>query len=112
MGLARTKGQVSNHSGMPKRADGNQKAITAALRKVGASVQCLHTIGKGCPDILVGWHGVNFLFEIKQPGGKLTPDESKFFETWAGQVDIIFSAEEAIQRLDEIQKIGYKNEPS
>ena len=36
------------------RTDANQAEIVAALRGVGASVQPLHAVGQGCPDLLVG----------------------------------------------------------
>lgn len=51
----------------PKRADRNQKAIAAALKAAGCTVQSLHTVGGGCPDLLVGRHGETWLIEIKTP---------------------------------------------
>jgi DNA-binding NarL/FixJ family response regulator len=36
------------------KVDANQTEITAALRQMGATVQHIHTVGKGCPDLLVG----------------------------------------------------------
>ena len=74
---------------MPKRVDQNQIEIVQGLRKLGASVQCLHTVGRGCPDLLVGWRGVNYLLEIKMPGCKLTPDEQKWHESWNGQILLV-----------------------
>lgn len=76
------------------RVDGNQPEITKALRKLGASVQPIHTVGKGCPDLLVGYQGKNWLIEVKdpaQPKSKrcLTPDEKKWHEAWQGQVAVI-----------------------
>ena len=80
----------------PKRADTNQAAIVLELRKLGYSVQHLHTVGGGCPDIVVGYGGANYLFEIKSRGGKLTQDEAIFFEVWRGQVNVIYSVEDAL----------------
>ena len=80
----------------PKRADTNQAAIVLELRKLGYSVQMLHTVGSGCPDIVVGHDGTNYLFEIKSRGGKLTQDEAIFFEVWRGQVNVIYSVEDAL----------------
>lgn len=73
------------------KIDANQSAIVAALRKLGASVQSLASIGAGCPDIAVGWSGVNHFFEIKdgnQPPSKqkLTPDEVEWAANWKGRV--------------------------
>jgi hypothetical protein len=62
------------------RIDANQPAIVAAIRKMGATVLHLHTIGKGAPDILIGYQGKNALVELKDgakppSARKLTPDE-------------------------------------
>jgi|GEM_PF-5567154 len=47
------------------RIDRNQPEIVEALRKLGASVQPLHTAHDGIPDLLVGYQGRNFLLEVK-----------------------------------------------
>ena len=78
------------------RTDSNQAAIVLELRKLGYSVQPLHTVGGGCPDIVVGHDGRNWLFEIKTRGGRLTQDEMIFHEVWRGQVNVIYSAEDAL----------------
>lgn len=64
------------------RVDANQAAIAEALRSCGATVQLIHTVGKGCPDLLVGFGGINLLLEVKDGSKppskrKLTPDESE-----------------------------------
>lgn len=48
---------------MPKSVDANQPEIVAALHAVGATVQHLHEVGHGCPDILVGFRGKNYLID-------------------------------------------------
>lgn len=87
---------------MPKRVDDNQKEIVTELREIGATVQHLHTIGKGCPDILVGFGGRNYLFEIKDPSKppsqtKLTPAELKWSLDWTGQYNIIYNITDATE---------------
>jgi len=94
------------------RIDANQPEIVAAFRDCGATVQHLHTVGKGCPDICVGMctasgARVNLLIEIKdgaKPAGqqKLTPDEQKWHDEWAGSVHVVRSADEARELYDEI----------
>lgn len=79
------------------RVDSNQKEIVNALRDAGYSVQHLHSVGSGCPDILVGINGINFLIEIKEGDGKLTPAQIVWHSTWKGQVDIAKNKEEAIE---------------
>jgi len=81
------------------RVDANQKEIVDALREVGASVQHLHMVGRGCPDILVGWAGNNFLLEIKQDKGKLTEDEKNWHAEWNGQVAVVRNFTEALAAL-------------
>lgn len=81
------------------KVDDNQKEITAALRKLGCSVQILSQIGKGCPDILIGYKGRNYLVEIKDgkkvpSARKLTPDEKDWHEAWQGQICIIESLQD------------------
>jgi hypothetical protein len=85
-----------------RRTDGNQDEIVTALRQVGASVQSLTAVKNGCPDILVGFRGVNFLMEIKITDGKLSPDEKVFFATWLGHVDIVRSSEAALMLIGAI----------
>ncbi len=81
------------------RVDANQADIVKALRQVGASVQSLADIGKGCADILVGFHGRNWLMEIKMPGCHLTPDEKEWHAGWQGAVVVVRSVEEALGYL-------------
>ena len=87
------------------RIDKNQPAIVQALRGMGAEVLHTHTLGKGAPDIIVGHHGVNYLFEIKdpaQPKSKrhLTDDEQEFHARWRGTVYVIESFEDAQKILE------------
>ena len=84
------------------RVDANQKEIVAELRKLGASAVAIHEIGRGCPDLLVGTLGINYLLEVKdgtKPPSRrrLTPDEAKWHQEWAGQVAVVNSVEEAIR---------------
>jgi hypothetical protein len=55
----------------------------------------------GCPDILVGYKGVNLLIEIKNDSmppsaRKLTPPQQKWHSSWSGQVCIVKDGSEAI----------------
>jgi hypothetical protein len=93
---------------MPRRAartDDNQTEIVDALRKVGCSVQSLAMVGQGVPDILVGFRGRNWLFEIKD-GSKppsrrnLTNDEETWHLRWDGQVKVIESVDDVLRYMD------------
>lgn len=50
---------------MSKRVDGNHGEIINGLRSVGAFVQSIAAVGKGCPDALVSYRGVWYVAEIK-----------------------------------------------
>lgn len=84
------------------KIDANQPEIVAALRKIGCTVQILSSVGKGCPDILVGYRGRNFLLEIKDgaksvSAQKLTPDQVEWHDLWNGQVNVVNCVDQAIE---------------
>jgi Holliday junction resolvase len=86
------------------KVDANQKEIVAALRKVGATVSSTATIGKGFPDLIVGFRGVNYLLEVKtgtKPPSerKLTPDQVLFHAKWTGQIAVVNNVNEALQAI-------------
>ena len=86
------------------RTDANQTEITKALRKIGCSVQLLHSVGRGCPDMLVGYKGNNYLLEIKdgekpESQRKLTPEQNIWHFDWRGQVAIVTSPSDAIDKI-------------
>ena len=82
------------------RVDKNQVNIVKALRQVGADVQHLHFVGQGCPDILVGHRGTNYLMEIKSnPKAELTADELEWHLHWRGQVCIVYSVQDALRTI-------------
>jgi len=87
------------------KVDYNQCDITLALRKLGASVCLIHTVGNGCPDMVVGYRGENFLLELKdgsKPKNKqrLTRDEERWHEKWKGQVAVVKDIYEAIKVIN------------
>ena len=88
------------------RKDGNQDEIGGALRQVGAFVQSLASIGNGCPDLLVAYHGRTFLVEVKADKGKLTPAEAAWIaecERIGGvSVYLVRGAEDALRTVGAI----------
>ncbi len=93
-----------------KKVDSNQSKITKALRDFGCSVQHLHSVGKGCPDLLVGYKGSNYLLEVKDgekpdSARKLTPDQVIWHYDWNGQVAIVTSPKEAIDTIKKLSGI-------
>jgi len=83
------------------KVDANQVEIVAALRKAGCTVQHLHAIGKGCPDLLCAVAGALFLIEVKD-GAKipskqaLTPDQAAWHAGWGSPVHIVNSVAGAL----------------
>lgn len=86
------------------KRDHNHSAIVQAFRAMGASVLDLGSVGSGCPDILIGWRGKNFLVEIKDGDKvlskqKLTPQQGPWISKWAGQVIVANSIEDAMTKV-------------
>lgn len=82
------------------RVDGNQALIVDTLRGLGASVHHLHSVGMGCPDLLVGYRRANHLVEVKSPGGKLSPGQVEWHDEWRGAKPVVLrSREDAIEWL-------------
>ncbi len=68
-----------------KRVDKNQKDIVEAFRKCGATVIDLSKVGKGIPDLLVGYNNKTALVEIKSSEtAKFTPHQEAFIREWNG----------------------------
>ena len=63
---------------MSKRVDQNHKSIVNGLREVGAEVQSLANLGKGCPDLLVGFRKVWYVAEVKD--GSKSPSRQRLTE--------------------------------
>jgi hypothetical protein len=90
---------------MRRRANRDKihNGIVLVLQSLGATVQDLADVGSGCPDVLVGYGGRNYLFEFKTPGGytkagtKSRQDE--WHGSWQGNVHIVTSLEEAMMIL-------------
>lgn len=84
------------------KVDINQTEIVQALRDYpGVTVQMLHAVGMGCPDILVGHKGRNFLLEIKsewaRKGAELTDMQQRWHDQWQGQRAVIRSIDDALE---------------
>jgi len=83
------------------RRDANEKAIVAALRKVGATVEFLDI--KDGPDLLVGYMQRNYLFEIKMDGKELRQGQIEWKNKWHGQSFVIRSVDDALYFIGAIK---------
>lgn len=87
------------------RVDANQKEIVQQLRKLDVSVLHTHQLGKGAPDLILGYRNENFLIELKDGSKvksrqKLTPDELEFQEKWQGNYAVCNSLEQVLSVID------------
>ena len=85
-----------------RKTDANQSDIIATLREVGATVVDLSAVGKGVPDLLVGFRGATYLLEVKNVKGRnrTTPDQDVFYAWWRGApVFIVRTADEALTAI-------------
>jgi len=88
-----------------KRVDENQKSLIHTFIALGASVLNLSTVGRGCPDLLIGYKGKTVLVEIKSSEkAKYTDPQIKFMQEWRGgavsRIDSVDAAIRLIKMLD------------
>ena len=87
-----------------KRVDNNQLEIIKAFQSMGATVLNLSAVGKGCPDLLIGYKNISVLVEVKSKTGKFTEPQLKFIKQWQGgavnRIDSVDGAIRLIKLLD------------
>lgn len=94
---------------MPRRTDRNQKEMVELLRDLGLSVRVTSDLGKGFPDLTVGYNDRTYLVELKDGSKppscrKLTTDEQEFFDNWKGHACVIETINEAIVFANKVRK--------
>ena len=78
---------------LSRRIDANHNVIVDGLRAVGAEVQSLASVGRGCVDLAVAFRGSWYMGEVKdgsKPPSKqaLTPDEKKWHERFSAKAPV------------------------
>ncbi len=87
------------------KVDRNQSEIVAALRQIGCSVQLLHSVGAGCPDLMVGYRGDTFLLELKDgskppSARKKTDAQVIWHDAWRGKpVAVVCNIRQALEAI-------------
>ena len=78
-----------------KQVDPNQAEIVKALRKInGIKVQL------DCDDILVGYKGRTYWYEIKEsPTSKVKDSQYKLLQTWTGHYLFIFCVDDILEDI-------------
>ena len=80
--------------------DANHIEIVEKLRSIGAVVVDLAAVGKGVPDILVGFRGKTYLMEIKTAKGYVRATQEQFFRSWnGGHIAVVRSFDDAYNVL-------------
>tara|TARA_R110000850_G_C9996087_1_gene467960 strand:+ start:10778 stop:11071 length:294 start_codon:yes stop_codon:yes gene_type:complete len=89
------------------RIDANQPDIVKKLRQIGATVSLNHD------DILVGYRGKTYWYEIKDPektlkqdgtykAGALKDSQIELLETWKGHYRVVHSYEQIAEEITSI----------
>lgn len=91
------------------RVDANQKEVVQELRKLGISVLHTHQLGRGAPDLILGYRNDNFMIELKDGNKtksqqKLTPDEVEFQAKWKGNYAVCNSLEQILSVIDYVDE--------
>jgi hypothetical protein len=64
-------------------------------------------VALGLPDLILAWpaRGVHWCHEVKREGGKLSPDQVKFRDTWlaAGGLYVVGGLQDAVRFVEEIR---------
>jgi len=83
------------------RVDANQREIVEAMRAVGATVEVLSDVGRGVPDLMVGWRGRTLLMEVKRDRrASLTADQQTWWSKWRGSPPIrVETVDDALEAL-------------
>lgn len=91
------------------KIDANHEQVVSALRAAGASVQSLAGVGKGVPDLLVGFQGKTLLMEVKDgrktpSERRLTEDQLKWHGAWRGGPLAVVDGVDAALRMLGVMK--------
>jgi len=88
-----------------RTVDTNQTEIVNTLRQLGCSVAVTSAVGKGFPDLVVGYAGRTLLVEVK--AGKhwhYTADQLAFKSTWNGNYFTVQTREDCVALINNILK--------
>lgn len=90
-----------------RRTDKNHLPLMEQIRQIpGAEVLSIHTIGRGAPDLILGFAKRNYLLEVKDPKQppskrRLTEDEEKFHKSWPGSVHVVETLADVLRIINQ-----------
>jgi hypothetical protein len=85
------------------RKDKNHNSIISGLKYAGAAIIDLSSMGYGIPDILVSYHNVLYLMEIKNPDNAygrrgMNKNQKQWAERWRGKKpEVVRSIDDALK---------------
>jgi hypothetical protein len=98
--MSNPRGRGARYAKVQRKPDANQGDIEKALRRCGASVLDLSSVGGDCPDLLVGFRGIDRLLEVKTATGTPSGGQEVFAREWKGRaVAIVRSELEALAAI-------------
>ena len=71
------------------RPDANHSEVRGWYEELYCSVVDLHSVGGGCPDLLIGLAGRSELVEVKTEHGHLEPSQVTFCRDWRGSKVVV-----------------------
>ena len=83
----------------PNRADANQADVVSYLERFQVTVWITSQVGGGGPDFIAAMGGHNFLFEVKQPGKDLKPNQVDFHKRWKGPIHVVTTGQQALRLM-------------
>ena len=87
------------------RTDQNHASLLKNIRTIPRVTVCdLGGTGSGCPDVMLGFMGCNYLLEIKRPdvvpsASKLNDMQVEWHDKWTGQVAIVRTFDDVLKVL-------------
>lgn len=84
------------------RTDNIQTETVLKARSLGATVKIMSNVGGGFPDLLIGFKGINWIFELKSKKGILSPKQERFIANWNGSVYVSRDPDEVVDILRSI----------
>lgn len=85
------------------KPDASQMAILKTAKRLGATYQIVSVVPRFV-DAVIGFQGLNLLWEIKTPGGrgrkkKTEEGQQNLRATWRGRIDVVETEAQAVQAL-------------
>lgn len=85
------------------KVDANHRTIVAAFKALGCTVQSLAAVGKGVPDLLVAFAGLNHLVEIKD--GSKRKSQRQFTKSQVVWASMWRAPRHLVESVDDVQRL-------